>query len=217
LIPGYLASNQAPRFHPSPSNSFGQHIRSVNPSVSGSLFLAGYDQARVLGEISTQSDALKGINIYAISTNVLNGASPRNLSAKFEGLLKSGNKNIGAAPPVHVLPHAPHLNLHQSTCRNIASLLPVTYSEALRLCIWNTEDPNYKIVISSASALGFTFRKGQLNTQNIIINVPFMLLNLALTKSSVDTPTPYFPCHTQSYNHYSLGLQAAFFGTSWPG
>ncbi|KAI9651733.1 MAG: hypothetical protein M1829_002459 [Trizodia sp. TS-e1964] len=218
LIPGWLSSPSAPSNHQTPSNSFGLHIGSVSPRLPGSLYFGGYDQNRICGNISRQLGDLVTIDLLDVAITVVDGASPWNTSSGFEGLLKSGNASIGSSLPVGINPGAPYLNLPQSSCDAIAAKLPVTYQPSLGLYTWNVQSPQYKTIVSSASALSFIFRENQNNVQNFTIHVPFLLLNLTLTAPLVSTPTPYFPCNAQSRGQYQLGrafLQAAFLGSNW--
>lgn len=223
LIPGYLQATDL-----IPSNSFGLHIGSVKSKIKGSLYFGGYDQTRICGNISTQrgpfagiepdDDGKKGlIDLLDIGINVIEGSSPFNTST-ITNLLASSNSSIGPALSVSLLPEAPYLDLPKSSCDAIAAWLPVTYNMDLGLYTWNTNDPLYAQIVSSPSVLSFVFRKDQINTQNITINVPFMLLNLTLEAPLVTSTVPYFPCNAQSNGKYSLGrsfLQAAFVGANW--
>jgi hypothetical protein len=223
LIPGYLQAQSL-----TPSNSFGLHIGSVEPRIEGSLYFGGYDQNRICGPITTQQGPFAGIepddngkkgliDLLDIQINVVDGASPWNTSAT-SNLLAAGNSSIGPSLPVSMLPEAPYFDLPRSTCDAITAWLPVTYQADLGLYTWNTNDAQYTKIVSSASVLSFVFQKNQINTQNITINVPFMLLNLTLSAPLTNQPTQYFPCNAQSYGRYSLGrafLQAAFIGQNW--
>ncbi|RDL41037.1 Acid protease [Venustampulla echinocandica] len=223
LIPGYLQAANL-----TPSNSFGLQIGSVRSKIKGSLYFGGYDQTRICGDISTQQGAFAGIepdddgkkgliDLLDIAINVIDGSSPFNTST-ISNLLATGNSSIGPALSVSMLPEAPYLDLPKSSCDAIAAWLPVTYNADLGLYTWNTNDPRYTQIVSSPSVLSFVFRKGQSNTQNITINVPFMLLNLTLEAPLVTSTAPYFPCNAQSNGRYSLGrafLQAAFVGANW--
>ncbi|OBT75730.1 hypothetical protein VF21_05899 [Pseudogymnoascus sp. 05NY08] len=218
LIPGYLNTESVPVNQRTPSNSFGLHIGSVTPEVPGSLYFGGYDQRRIVGDITTQNGHPDTIDLIDISLIVHEGASPWSESAPLTGLLRSGNATMGPALPVKILPHAPYLNLPASSCSAIAALLPVIYSKKYGLYLWDTSSPSYQRIVSSATSLSFTFRRDTLNTANLTIHVPFPLLNLTLSAPLVTSPTPYFPCNAESRGHYSLGrafLQAAFFGVNW--
>jgi hypothetical protein len=218
LIPGYLNTDSISVNRRTPSNSFGLHIGSVTPEVPGSLYFGGYDQRRIVGDITTQNGHPDTIDLIDISLIVHEGASPWSESAPLTGLLRSGNATMGPALPVKILPHAPYLNLPASSCSAIAALLPVIYSKKYGLYLWDTSSPSYHRIVSSATSLSFTFRRDTLNTANLTIHVPFPLLNLTLSAPLVTSPTPYFPCNAESRGHYSLGrafLQAAFFGVNW--
>lgn len=221
VIPGYLKAMNI-----TSSNSFGLHIGSVRPKIPSSLYFGGYDQNRICGNVSSQQgpfanidgDVPSGfIDLLDISINVIDGSSPWNTSS-INGILTSGNSSVGSSLSVVMLPEAPYLNLPKSTCDAIIAWLPVTYQPNIGLYTWNIDDPQYLKIVSSASALSFAFRKDQLNSQNITINVPFSLLNLTLEAPLSKNPIPYFPCNAQSYGKYSLGrafLQAAFIGANW--
>lgn len=218
LVPGYLSST--PSSSQTPSNSFGLHIGSARFKISGALHLGGYDQNRVIGDVSTQGNVgldPYNIDLTDIGLEVLDGESPWNISS-IDGLLANWNSSISSSLPVAIASYAPYLNLPQSTCDAIAAWLPVTYQPKYGLYFWNVNDPQYQRIISSPSVLSFTFRKDQSNSKNITINVPFLLLNLTLDAPLIATPTQYFPCNAQSRGSYMLGrafLQAAFIGTNW--
>ncbi|KAI0141818.1 aspartic peptidase domain-containing protein [Xylariaceae sp. FL1272] len=213
LIPGILnAEDQIP------SNSFGMHIGSANPVMSGSLYFGGYDQNRIVGEILSYADDItKSINLKDIGIQVIDGASPWSFDTK-SGLLAANNDSIPSGGiEVSVDGCSPYLTLPKSTCDAIAKELPVTYNEALGLYIWNTDDAKYSQIVSSASALQFNFTAGS-NTETVTINVPFPHLNLTLTQPLVDTDMQYFPCYTGFAGQYTLGrafLQDAFIGAHW--
>jgi hypothetical protein len=112
-------------------------------------------------------------------------------------------------------PGVPYMYLPENTCSAIASLPLVTFDQKMGYYIWNTTDPAFKAIMSSPSALKFSF-----STDSGIedISVPFALLNLTLDYPLVSTPTQYFPCipYTPSDDSlYHLGrafLQAVFLG-----
>lgn len=219
LVPSYLyLTDQVP------SNSFGMHIGSTVLEIPPSLYIGGYDQSRVLGEVTVQNYNMHyfPIDLLDVGIGVAEGTSPFPFTSK-AGLLASGNSSVGVAMQVIVDPIAPFLYLPKSTCDAIASNLPVKYQPNLGLYFWDTTSSASSQIISSPAFLSFTFRLNSSVTQNMTINVPFSLLNLTLSPPLVSTPTQYFPCNAgfdygKSYGEYTLGkafLQAAFLGVNW--
>ncbi|RGP69460.1 hypothetical protein FSPOR_4564 [Fusarium sporotrichioides] len=200
------------------SYSFGMHIGSAQPAtrVPGSLWFGGYDQNRVVGEILSMNGGPRdGITLRDISIDVVGSKSPFEFRSK-GGLLSEGNSSIGPSFKVLVDGCSPYLTLPESTCNNIASLLPVKYSKDLGLYLWDTKSDKYKEIISSASTLTFEFISTS-NTNPVKIRVPFMHLNLTLEAPLVDDPIPYFPCHVNGGDRWVLGrafLQDAFIGAN---
>lgn len=200
------------------SYSFGMHIGSAQPAtkVPGSLWFGGYDQNRVVGEILSMNGGPRdGITLRDISIDVVGSKSPFDFRSK-GGLLSEGNSSIGPSFKVLVDGCSPYLTLPESTCKNIASHLPVKFSKDLGLYLWDTESDKYKEIISSASTLSFEFISTS-NTNPVKIRVPFMHLNLTLEAPLVDDPIPYFPCHVNGGDLWVLGrafLQDAFVGAN---
>ncbi|KAK4145718.1 uncharacterized protein C8A04DRAFT_35533 [Dichotomopilus funicola] len=238
MIPWYLKDQGQ-----TASSSFGLHIGSAGPTATmpGSLLYGGYDRNRVLGDVVTfNGDLWSSVTLLDIGIRVFDGASPftassssssssssgsSSSSSKITGLLAQGNSSISTSAGLSVLidPCTPYLSLPQSTCDAIAEHLPVSYDAPLGLYLWNTSSPHYHHIVSSASALTFTFLG---NTQTAAtqagttINVPFRHLNLTLSAPFTDTPVPYFPCFTGtgSKGQPVLGrafLQDAFLGANW--
>ncbi|RAH85547.1 hypothetical protein BO86DRAFT_271948, partial [Aspergillus japonicus CBS 114.51] len=206
------------------SYSYGMHIGTPTYNLAGSLLLGGYDQSRVLGEVSSQPYSDDGgfpIKLRDISLGVIRGGSPWLSSFNPTGLLAAGNSSITAnGITVYSSPGDPYIYLPQSTCDAIAAHLPVTYQSTYGLYIWNTSSPAYSQITTSPSYLAFTFAKDNSNRANITIKIPFAVLNLTLTPPLVTQPTPYFPCRgtTAAGAVYALGrafLQAAFVGVNW--
>ncbi|PYI28942.1 hypothetical protein BP00DRAFT_480155 [Aspergillus indologenus CBS 114.80] len=95
-----------------PSYSYGMHIGTPTYNLAGSLLLGGYDQSRVLGEVSSQSYSDDGgfpIKLRDISLVVIRGGSPWLSSSSSTnsssititnnnptGLLAAGNSSITA-------------------------------------------------------------------------------------------------------------------------
>ncbi|OJJ33978.1 hypothetical protein ASPWEDRAFT_52328 [Aspergillus wentii DTO 134E9] len=220
FIPGYLWT-----VGEIPSYSYGLHIGSASQNIPGSLYLGGYDQNRVLGDISTQSfisfsSAEPGgqlmIDMTDIGLGVATGGSPWNFTMK-DGLLTQSNSSILAPFSVEVNPVKPYLYLPQSTCDAITSHLPVTFNQSLGLYLWDTDSSHYQAITSSPAYLWFMFLKDTQNNQNITIKVPFALLNLTLEAPLVEQSTPYFPCYPVN-DTYTIGrafLQAAFISVNW--
>ncbi|UPL00830.1 hypothetical protein LCI18_011764 [Fusarium solani-melongenae] len=212
LPPGWMFENAW-----TPSNSFGMHIGSVQPSMTGSLWFGGYDQNRIVGEILSMSGGPRdGITLWDVGIEVIGSKSPFDFKSK-DDLLAKGNSSIGSGLKVLIDGCSPYLSLPKSTCDNIAAELPVKFDESLGLYLWDTKSDKYEEIVTSASALVFSFISGS-NTDAVKINVPFMHLNLTLSAPLVDTPTPYFPCHVNGKGQYVLGrafLQDAFIGANW--
>ncbi|KAL9074339.1 MAG: hypothetical protein Q9161_002325 [Pseudevernia consocians] len=216
LIPGdLLVQNRIP------SNSFGLHIgiSAVTPKLDLSLWLGGYDAARIVGPVSTQSTNGYdfAIDLLDIGIGVDHGESPFSYSSQ-QGLLSDGNSSITSnGIGVTIDPTTPYLYLPNSTCTAIAKDLPVIYNGDKALYTWNTTDPQYNKIITSPTYLSFVFRE---STGNLTIKAPFQLLNLTLGAPLMPEDTPYFPCQpTQGFRYsYTLGrafMQAAFVGVNW--
>ncbi|KAJ5156820.1 hypothetical protein N7492_009623 [Penicillium capsulatum] len=203
-----------------PSYSYGLHIGSAALRIPGSLFLGGYDQNRVIGEVSSQpfSSGSFPIQLLDIGIGVADGGSPWEYSNKTD-LLAHANSSLASGLNVVMDPSNPYLYLPQSSCDAIAAELPVTYQPDYGLYFWNKSDPQYNRIVTSPSYLAFAFSKNGLNNERITINVPFALLNLTLEAPLVEAPTQYFPCMATNSTP-ALGrafLQAAFIGVNWLG
>ncbi|GKZ46309.1 hypothetical protein AbraIFM66951_009238 [Aspergillus brasiliensis] len=203
-----------------PSYSYGMHIGSASLGIPGSLLLGGYDQNRVMGEVSSQafSSGSFPIELLDMSIGVAEGGSPWTYANK-TGLLAQGNSSLDSGLSVIVDPANPYIYLPQSSCDAVAAELPVTYHPDYGLYFWNTSDPQYDTIATSPGYLAFKFSKDNLNNDFITIKVPFALLNLTLEAPLVKTPTQYFPCMATNSTPV-LGrafLQAAFIGVNWLG
>ncbi|KAJ5622877.1 hypothetical protein N7490_011482 [Penicillium lividum] len=203
-----------------PSYSYGMHIGSASLGIPGSLLLGGYDQNRVIGDVSAQSFSSGSfpIEMYDVSLGVAEGGSPWNYSSK-TGLLAQGNSSLDSGLTIIVDPVNPYMYLPQSSCDAIAAELPITYQPDYGLYFWNTSDSQYDKITTSPAYLAFKFSKNNINTEDITIKVPFALLNLTLEAPLVKTPTQYFPCMATNSTPV-LGrafLQAAFVGVNWLG
>ncbi|KAK0754393.1 aspartic peptidase domain-containing protein [Schizothecium vesticola] len=212
------------------SNSFGLHLGSAALEQRGSLILGGYDASRVYGPVGVFEMQLSAPLIYLqdVFIGVETGFWPFNASQAEVGSVWEGPKNEAVEGTVNFFggrkgsamvtpnPAVPGIYLPGETCARAARHLPVTFDSKLGYYLWNTADPTYLPLLSSAAFLAFTFADTQ--AANITIKVPFQLLNLTLEAPIVDVPTPYFPCHDVTGNdtgYVELGrafLQAAFFG-----
>lgn len=202
-----------------PSLSYGLHIGSAEPNITGSLVLGGYDKSRILSDaIVAGSDNL--FRLTDIALNVSSGGSAfikSSSSGAIEGLLKAST-DFGDYVPVHPRPGVPYLYLPLETCDAIAEHLPVTYSPYYNLYMWDTDKPAYKDIISSPHYLSFVFKDDTKTEAHI--KVPFALLNLTLDKPVSKEPKQYFPCNPweADITGYTLGnafLQAAFLSQHW--
>ncbi|KAH0355633.1 hypothetical protein KCU83_g1749, partial [Aureobasidium melanogenum] len=199
-----------------PSVSFGLHVGSVWPSISGSLVLGGYDRSRCISTpiVSDTND----FSLAELSLEVASGGWPfLNTSKNDPGhILRVDDANTSKESlTVFPNPGVPYIYLPGNTCSMIASFLPVDYDETLGHYIWETTDTRFGEIVSSPSALKFSF-----NTDSGIenISVPFALLNLTLDYPISSTPMQYFPCVSYTPpdgSPYHLGrafLKAAFLG-----
>ena len=204
LFPGQLYDNKD-----IPSYSYGLHIGSAAFNYPGSLVFGGYNKGRVIGPVTSFSDQ-NAVQLIDVNIGVETGGSPFNFTSK-DKLLSKGQTAVAPNPL------SPYISLPRATCDNIASQLPVTFDNNLKYYVWNTDDPNYTKIIQSPAYLGFEFPPSPGTSNNVIIKVPFALLNLTLEAPITDTPTQYFPC--VPYEHTpELGrafLQAAFLGRNW--
>ncbi|KAF9766180.1 hypothetical protein IL306_001441 [Fusarium sp. DS 682] len=213
MPPGWFWENDY-----TPSNSYGMHIGSVKPSIAGSLWFGGYDKNRVIGDVLTLTGSPRGegITLWDIAIEGVGDHSPFTSKSKND-LLAKGNSSISSGLKVTVDGCSPYLTLPKSTCDNIAEHLPVNFNSDLGLYIWDPKSKQYDEIISSATALTFSFISDT-NTDPIKIRVPFMHLNLTLSEPIVDNPIAYFPCHVNNNGQYVLGrsfLQDAFIGANW--
>ncbi|OBS22484.1 hypothetical protein FPOA_08821 [Fusarium poae] len=195
------------------SNSFGMHIGSVKPDLSGSLWWGGYDQNRIVGDVFSMTGGPRdGITLQDVGIEVMGNNTPFDFHSK-PGLLTGGSSGV----KVYVDGCSPYLTLPKTTCDSIAANLPVTFNKELGLYLWDTKSPKYKEIVSSTSTLAFSFITKS-NTSPFKIRVPFMHLNLTLSEPLVQNPIPYFPCHVNNMNQYVLGrafLQDAFIGANY--
>ena len=199
-----------------PSYSYGLHIGSAQFNYPGSLVFGGFNKGRVIGPATSFTDTLP---LLDIGIGVEEGESPFDFTSK-QGLLISNTSQVG---PMAVSPDplAPYLSLTDQTCKAITDLLPVTFDTKSKYYLWNTNDPKYKAIVSSPAYLSFTFPPAPGDSANVIIKVPFALLNLTLESPIISTSAQYFPCRAFTPgggDYLRLGrafLQAAFLGRNW--
>lgn len=211
------------------SYSYGLHIGSPTVGLSGSLYIGGYDQSRVVGTVTYQpvGQSWLPIDLLDIGIGVAIGESPFNFTSKTNLLIQEGG-SPNRPLSVTVEPRNPHLHLPKPTCDAIASLLPVVFSPDLGLYIWDINSPLYNRITTSPAVLSFTFRLSQSLTSNITISVPFPLLALTLKPPLAPSAAglKYFPCAPLPANGPPLYgaptailgrafLQAAFIGVNW--
>lgn len=203
-FPGWLYDNKI-----TPSYSYGLHIGSAAFEYPGSLVFGGYDKGRVIEPVTAFSTE-RAVQLIDISIGVASGGSPFNFTSK-KNLLSTGQI------PIWPDPLAPYLSLPRKTCDNLASILPVTFDEDLNYYLWDADDPNFARIVSSPAYIGFAFPPAAGAADNVVIKVPFALLNLTLGSPITDTPKQYFPCVPTKHD-IKLGrafLQAAFIGRNW--
>ena len=169
----------------------------------------GYGKGRVIEPITAFSTK-KAVQLLDISIGIASEGSPFNFTTK-EKLISTGQSSIWPDPL------APYLYLPRQACDNLASVLPISFDEDLKYHLWHTKDPDFAKIVSSPSCLGFVFPPTVGAAHNVVIKVPFALLNLTLEAPVTDTPKQYFPCVPTKFEN-KLGrafIQAAFIGRNW--
>ena len=198
-----------------PSYSYTLHIGSVPYNYPGSLVFGGYDKGRMLGS-ATSFDG--DVQLSDISIGVEEGASPFPFTTKNQ-LLVTNTSQPGSLQ-VGLDSLSPYMYLPKQTCDAITQNLPVSFDQKSKYYIWNTADPNFKAIVTSPAYLAFSFPPAPGTTDDVVIKIPFGLLNLTLTPPIVSSATQYFPCMPNSGEEggYILGrafLQSAFIGRNW--
>lgn len=198
-----------------PSYSYGMHIGSVAFDYPGSLVFGGYDKGRMIGQTTSFAD---DVQLLDIVFGVQTGASPLPFESKNQLLVTNMSQpgQIQVGPD----PLSPYMYLPKQTCDAIIDGLPISFDDKSKYYLWNTNDPNFQKLVTSPAYLGFQFPPAPGDTDNVVIKVPFALLNLTLTPPIVSSPTQYFPCMPDAPQSgtYTLGrsfLQAAFLGRNW--
>lgn len=174
------------------SDTFGLHIGAAQYDYSGSLVFGGYDKSRVIGPV-TSYNTQGVIPLLDIILGVETGGSPFDFESK-SGLL-DGDASGSAPQSTYISPEVPYIFLPQQAIDAIVELLPVSFDETSGYYLWNTQDPQHKIIVSSPAYLGFIFQDPLGVAGSITIKVPFALLNLTLESSVSGHPTEraYFP------------------------
>lgn len=213
IFPGYLYNQSLTK-----SYSYSLQIGSTAFNYPGSMLFGGYDKGRAIGPGTTYGD--NPLQLQDIVLGVETGGSPWSFDSKSGLLLTNTSQNA----PIATYPDSvvSQLYLPKQTCDNLAKQLPITFDASSGYYLWNTNDPTYRNITTSAAYLGFVFPPATGNTQDVTIKVPFQLLVLNLTTQASGRPgsTPYFPCmaNEPSDGTYTLGrafLQAAFWGRNW--
>lgn len=212
IFPGYLYNKSI-----ATSYSFTLQLGSTAFAYPGSMIYGGYDKGRAIGPGTTYGDTSP--QLLDITLGVETGGSPFKFGTKDSLLIN----NVSAHDAIQVTPEplTPYLNLPKQTCDNLAKYLPIKFDSS-GYYLWDTSDPSYVNITTSAAYLGFEFPPATGGTENVIIKVPMQLLVLNLTQqaSSRVGLTPYFPCmpYETTDGGYLLGrafLQAAFWGRNW--
>lgn len=213
-LPGYFYNQST-----IPSFTHTLHLGSAAFQYPVSLVFGGYDQGRMIGSPTVYHD--NKIALLDIGIGVHTGRSPFTFASKDQLLIDSS----GPKSSIQVTPDSqgPNISLPKETCDAIAAELPVT-SDASGYYLWDVDYLRYREIVLSPAYLSFTFPSSQANRvqDNVIIKVPFMLLNLTLgpVLSGKTKPVPYFPCmpFDPADDTYYLGrafLQAALIGRQW--
>ncbi|KAL2045579.1 hypothetical protein N7G274_002007 [Stereocaulon virgatum] len=216
------------------SASFGLHYGSVTLGLVGFLVFGGFEQSRVLGDavvLDVSLDNAMIVPLLDIEIGVETRGTPFNSSVPYPGSASETNtsyitgllQQIGSfhdGQPTITDPQVSHMSLSPETCSNIAQNLPVTLQPDIGLYKWVTDKSTVAQIVQSPAYLAFVFADS--GTGNIIIKVPFALLNLTIELPIVALPQQYFPCRPHQADdetgYLSLGkafFQAAFIGRNW--
>ncbi len=216
-FPGRLYNNSV-----IPSYSFALHIGSAAYNYPGSLVYGGYDKGRMLGPATTWN-TLPGssdpaLNLLDIGIGVETGASPFSFTSKDQLLLT--NTSTHQSMQVNPDSTVPYMYLPRETCDEIVSDLPVTFDSTSGYYLWNISSPNYTTVVTSPAYLSFSFPPAPGTSNNVVVKMPFSLLNLTLMPPLVSEPKQYFPCMPYNPDNgvMTLGrafLQAAIWGKNF--
>ncbi len=213
IMPGYFYAKRITQ-----SNSFSLHIGSTAFNYPGSMYFGGYDKGRAIGPGTTWGTT--NPPLQDIVLGVETGGSPFSFGKNMSSLLIS---NTSTAEPITVYPEpiVPGLYLPKQTCDKLATILPIKFDSS-GYYLWDTSDPTYANITTSAAYLGFVFPPSAGGTEDVTIKVPLQLLvlNLTVEASGQAGSTPYFPCmpYNSTDGNYPLGrafLQAALFGKNY--
>ncbi|KAF2708821.1 hypothetical protein K504DRAFT_289752 [Pleomassaria siparia CBS 279.74] len=155
-----------------PSYSYGLHIGSAAFDYPGSLVFGGYNKGRVIAPVTSFAD-WNAVDLVDIGIGTEDGDSPFNFTTK-DKLLSGGQVKVNPNPL------SPYLPFPRKTCDNLAGVLPISFDSSTRYYLWNTDDPAYEKIVSSPAYLSFTFPPAPGGSDNVVIKVPFALLNLTL-------------------------------------
>lgn len=190
------------------SGTVGMHMGSASYNQTGSLYLGGYDQNRLI-EPPAVFENVGFVNLSSISFGHASGLDPWSSSSSDQPVPNFLQQNL----PVAFSPHVANFLFPQSLCNLFMRYLPVTFDDQTNLYLWNTSSPLYTALMTSPSYMNFTFA----DTASTSIRIPFAMLNLTLTAPVKNNPTPYFPCQPRS-DTTNLGrafLQGAMFIQSY--
>ncbi|KAF2259364.1 hypothetical protein CC78DRAFT_562665 [Lojkania enalia] len=201
-----------------PSFSYGLHIGSASFNYPGSLVYGGYNKGRVIGPVTSFKNA-SAVDLLDIGIGVEHGNSPFNFTSK-QNLLVDNLGKTGQIVKVKPDPLQLYLALPGKTCEELANLLPVTFDQTTKYYLWNVNDPGFHRIVTSPTYLSFTFPPPPGDSDDVVIKVPFALLNLTLDHPITEKATQYFPCHAYdkpgALHHLGRAfLQAAFLGRNY--
>lgn len=102
-------------------------------------------------------------------------------------------------------PAAPYIYLSPGTCE-AAKHLRVPFDSDLEIYLRNASGPQFERLVTSAAYLAFVFADQA--ATNMMIKVPFPLLNPDLTAPLAEEPMAYFPCksYCASYGSCRPGI-----------
>ncbi|KEQ72538.1 hypothetical protein M436DRAFT_82641 [Aureobasidium namibiae CBS 147.97] len=207
------------------SLSYGLQVGSPSLNVDPSLVLGGYDRSLCLTKpVTTQNSTFHLTNVSIGSEGSVWPFPVSFGDERADGMSFSSNGLMVNTAGIQVLPNpgVPYMYLPQAICDAIARYLPVAYSDALGLYLWNTDNDTqlHEEITTSYAYLTFTLRDEPSQTEQDI-NVPFALLDLELNSPLTSSKTRYFPCRPfvpQAGQPYHLGrafLQAALLVQNW--